>query len=91
MAPLGHSSIIISRFFKLQIRQGTVESSVSTPKVVQKKGDTNVRLVKSVLGEVKLNSFGVDSLETVKYVERLDKQNVSSTFSSYNLFNYLQI
>ena len=65
---------------------------MSNPKDVQKNGDTNnLRLVKSVLGEVKLNSFGVDSLETVKYVERLDKQNVSSTFSSYNLFNYLQI
>ena len=69
-----------------------VERFVSTPKDVQKNGDTNnVRLVESVLEEVKLNSFGVASLGTVKYVERLGKQNVSSTFSGYNLFNHLQI
>ena len=68
-----------------------VERSVSTPKDVQKNGDMNVRLVDFVLEEVKQSSFGVDCLEPVEYVERLNKQDVNSTFSSYNIFNHLQI
>ena len=53
-----------------------VERSVSTPKDVQKNGDMNVRLVDFVLEEVKQSSFGVDCLEPVEYVERLNKQDV---------------
>ena len=68
-----------------------VERSASTPKDVQKNGDTNARLVEVVLEEVKLNSFGVDRLEPAMNVERLSEQDVSSSFSSYNLFNNLRI
>ena len=64
---------------------------MSTSKDVQNNGVKNSRLVDSVLEEVKLNSFGAVCLDSVKYVDRPKKQDVSSTFSSYNLFEHLLI
>ena len=69
----------------------TAEGSVLTPKGVQRNGGKSERLVDIVLGGVKTNLFGVKSLEPEKHVDQFDRQGVSSSFSSYNLFNHLQI